>query len=581
MTVKRLVSLILTVSLLAGMSFAFAESGQRFDTRNYDVFAIDLDRKLDKQWPLFFFDGVDDMPWIEMEELTELLNLIEAKVYKEPGYHVDCRQEGSAVTLTRENGFYMTLDFDSSILVFNDYNGFIQDPARGSLLDLLSITGVNEKGEAELFQRDTLASYDCNGRAIVLNLTDYGIKPIFEDGRGYIPLQTANDLVFSPQIKRALLFNGSAVFLANHDDMLLEKENDLSPLAYLYFSAEPTLRSQAFADFGKNELCLMLDCMYGLKQKHNITSFENAFWQIGFDEALAAADTVSADQALRSYISYYLDDLHSTFAFPSWMTGMGAELQGGQGNSSRQNTAQSKQYKKARTDALGENVESYQEVGNTAYITFDEFTFDHDESVSDYYKAAESGERLNDTIGLIAYAHRQINRENSPIENVVVDLSNNVGGAADAALFVISWLVGEAEVSVEDAFTGAQSTMVYRADINMDREFDEKDALQGKHVYCLISPVSFSCGNLVPAVCKANQAVTLIGRTSGGGACEVQPMSTAWGSTFQISGNKRLSFRKNGSFYDIDEGVAPDIYITHIETLYDREKLNNLINGLQ
>ena len=145
---------------------------------------------------------------------------------------------------------------------------------------------------------------------------------------------------------------------------------------------------------------------------------------------------------------------------------------------------------------------------------------------------------------------------------------------------MISWLLGEAEISVEDTLTGAQSTLVYRADVNLDRRFDERDTLEGKQVYCLISPVSFSCGNLVPAACKSRHAVTLIGRTSGGGACVVYPMSIAWGTLFQISGPRRLSFRRNGSFYDIDEGIEPDIYIDHLETLYDREALTELIKSL-
>lgn len=58
-------------------------------------------------------------------------------------------------------------------------------------------------------------------------------------------------------------------------------------------------------------------------------------------------------------------------------------------------------------------------------------------------------------------------------------------------------------------------------------------------------------------------------------------MSTAWGTVLQISGANRMSFRKNGSFYDIDEGIEPDIYIDHLETLYDREALTALINGLR
>ncbi len=60
----------------------------------------------------------------------------------------------------------------------------------------------------------------------------------------------------------------------------------------------------------------------------------------------------------------------------------------------------------------------------------------------------------------------------------------------------------------------------------------------------------------------------------------MQPLSTAYGTLFQISGRLRLSFLKNGSFYDIDQGVDPDFYISNIGHYYDRAALTDYINGL-
>ena len=60
----------------------------------------------------------------------------------------------------------------------------------------------------------------------------------------------------------------------------------------------------------------------------------------------------------------------------------------------------------------------------------------------------------------------------------------------------------------------------------------------------------------------------------------VQPMTTAMGSMFTISGNNRMSFMKNGSFYDIDQGVEPDYYIGNVENFYDRKALSDYINSL-
>jgi C-terminal processing protease CtpA/Prc len=198
-----------------------------------------------------------------------------------------------------------------------------------------------------------------------------------------------------------------------------------------------------------------------------------------------------------------------------------------------------------------------------------------------YYRAEDANEFADtDTIGLIMKAHEQITREDSPIENVVLDLSNNEGGAADAAVFVLGWLPGEASIGVENTMTGAMSSAIYRADANRDRKFDEKDTVADKNIYCLISPYSFSCANLVPCALKDSNKATLLGKTSGGGSCMVQFASSAWGSSFRISSPKRLSFLKNGSFYDIDQGIDPDYYINDIANFYDREALTQFINGL-
>lgn len=576
---KKLLSLLLAMALLAScVPFASAENAGRIYSRQYPIYAYDEETKFTNEYPLFFIDGVDDMPWIDVEEMADIATILQREVIESSSFELTYKQEGSTITLTRENGFFMHLDFDKNVITFSDYNAFVKKPEAQTLLDLLNVSAVNEAGEAELFQRDAMASYDRYGDAMVLDLSEYGIHLVMDEDRGYIPLQTANDFVFSPLMDRSLLFNTAAMFFANDSDLYDINTGKYTPLAELYYSVAPQDRSAAFADYGYNELCLMLDSLYGLKKKHNIDTFAHLFWEIGFDELLSDTSAFNADQALYNFICYYLDDLHSAFGLRSWMTGRERGLEGGDGPSERSFSAQEKRYKNMREKFLGEKVEAYQEVGDTAYVTFDEFTSKYKGAY--YYEAAAKGTRLEDTIGLMIYAHQQINRENSPIKNVVIDLSNNIGGSADAALFVISWILGEAEVSIEDTFTSAQTTMVYRADVNLDHKFDERDTLDGKHVYCLISPVSFSCGNLVPAVCKENQAVTLIGRTSGGGACVVQPMSTAWGAVFQISGTSRLSFRKNGSFYDIDEGVAPDVYLSRLETMYDRAKLNDLINNL-
>ena len=220
-------------------------------------------------------------------------------------------------------------------------------------------------------------------------------------------------------------------------------------------------------------------------------------------------------------------------------------------------------------------------MGNTAYVTFDEFRMNQ---AVDYYAAAEKGEipdPATDTLGLVYYAHQQITRENSPIENVVLDLSMNGGGMAPTAIWVVSWFLGETQLSVTNTATGAESTVAYRDDVNFDHQYDEKDTISHLNLYCLPTPRSFSCGNLVPWAFKADGRVTLLGRVSGGGACSVNYLTTAWGTSYQLSGLDRMSFVKNGAYYDVDQSVEPDVFIRDYRNFYDRSALTEIVNGLR
>ena len=50
-----------------------------------------------------------------------------------------------------------------------------------------------------------------------------------------------------------------------------------------------------------------------------------------------------------------------------------SSLQFGEGPSGRLSDMQENQYNEIRAKAMGNSLESYQEVGNTAYVTFDHF----------------------------------------------------------------------------------------------------------------------------------------------------------------------------------------------------------------
>jgi hypothetical protein len=411
-------------------------------------------------------------------------------------------------------------------------------------------------------------SYTRFGDELTFRLGDYGIDLVYQDGLYLVPLQTMSDILVPGTNWGNLFFNGQSVIITTN----------VNECADLYYAAPTGVRSEELTAFGYNELCMMLDYFYGFKDTHRIESFDKLLHDVTFEEILKDPDPEQADLAIYRLITDFLDDNHSKFLAFSYLTGpIEYKAYGKAGNKIFDHLDT---YQNARAAFYPDGIPGYEEIGNTAYITFDHFAC-YAQSGEEYYgveNPLDFGD--DDTIGLIIKAHAMINREDSPIENVVLDLSANIGGMDDAAVFVISWFLGEANISMVDNMTGAMCSSTYRADVNRDGVFDEKDTVADKNLFCLTSPVCFSCGNLVPAALKSSQKVTLLGRTSGGGSCVVQPASTAYGSVFQFSAAQRMSFLKNGSFYDIDQGVEPDYYITNIDNYYNRQALTDYINSL-
>ena len=568
MPIKKFISVLLALMLaLTALPAMAAEEASHEITSKEFPFYFDTNY-MDFDLPLYFLDGVTDLPYVELSDWAGLLNMLNGDM----GYELDLVTNGPIACLTREDdAITATIDFDENTFQFVDYNLFLKFPKMSTLLDFTSVDCVNEDGEPALLKKSDEYSYDRYGDEVVLRLGDYGIDLIFQDDLYLIPLQTMSDFLFETEIGNNVYFNGQALILGG----TMSADNEV------YYAAPTGKRSEALAKYGYNELCLMLDCMYGLKDAHEITSFAELFDQIGFEPLLLDPDPEIADRAVYYFINKYLDDIHSSFRAYSYLTGP-IDYKAERGPSLASLVEHNRTYTQARSAQYPDGIPAYEEVGNTAYITFDKFALTST-NLDDYYDI-ESIEELpfdgSDTVALIIRAHKEINRENSPIENVVIDLSCNTGGMVDVAAYVIAWCLGKASISLKDSFTGAMSNTDYWADVNLDREFDEKDTIADKNIYCLISPISFSCGNLVPNVFKQSGKVTLLGRTSGGGSCVVLYAATAWGTAFNLSSSRRMSFLKNGSLYDIDRGADPDYTISKPEKYYDRQALTDYINTL-
>ncbi|MDL2237944.1 hypothetical protein LJC56_08980 [Christensenellaceae bacterium OttesenSCG-928-K19] len=543
---------------------AATEGESRLTSETLPIYFFQESEKDEVQ--LYYLDGQMDIPYISIDSVEQMLKDVCADVLQDIEYNITGENKDGVMLLKRENGSAVEIDFNENAVTYDDFNGFFKNSYAITGLDILSATGVDENGDAQYFSRSD-ASFQRQGLPIIVDLENHDIETLYEDEMGYIPLQTFSDLFIAP-LGASLLYNGQMVAMV---------AGDLGDLDELYYSAPTGNRSKELAEFSYNELCLALEMNYGLKEAHNIESFNTLFLQTGLADKLMSEDPVEADQALYELCMGYFADMHSGLQKPSYYAGEDADVSSANISASIIDSFKNRErYGQARSEFYPDGAPAYEEVGNTAYVTFDSFLLP---TAADYYETPATAE-AEDTLGIIMYAHSQIMREDSPIDNVVIDLSNNGGGQADAAIYVISWFLGDCILNINDTLTEAQASTRYQIDANGDRIFDENDTVASKNLYCVISPNSFSCGNLVPAAFKSSGTVTLLGENSGGGACVVQNLTTAAGSMLQVSGRSRISTLSNGSYYDVDQGVEPDYVITKMENFYDRDALTEYVNSL-
>lgn len=563
MLIKKTLSVLMCLSLALGICFgALAEGADTAHVITEKEVKLYTDGAATvRDHKVYFIDG-GNIPYVPAEDVGMFLELID-KGGTKPEY----KAEGDHAAWYR-GAYFMDFDFANDAITFNDFDEFFREEYRG-LVDMV----MGPANTRPIFQRNS-KSTDRYGKILVMDLKPYGIKLVKTDQGNFVPLQTVSDVVCNYN-ECPLYFSGDAIVAS---EGLNDKERAI-------LQAGKWQWTEDLADFSYRELCFVLDYQYGLKELHGIENFDTLFDETGLKTQFLSNSSTDADKALWQLIYFYLGDLHSQYTSLSTLSDKDAFIaytaEAGQGLAASHRNAAIAEFEAAREKAYPDGIPAYEEIGDTAYITFDEFT---DPSAETDYTApvTEADNSGKDTIRLIQYASSRILREGSPVKNVVLDLSDNCGGATIAAQYVMSAFLGEADFSTRNTMTGAMSDAVYRADTNLDGAFDEKDSFaeNGLKLYCIATPISFSCGNLVPCVFRASNKVTMLGQVSGGGSCSIHCFSTAYGTGFQISGYRHFSVMKNGSFYDVDTGAEPHFYIADPAKYYDRQALTDFIHGI-
>ena len=585
---KFIAGLLAGIMLLAAATGSGSEAAASVAEPSYTItsktipyYYVMISEYTTKSVEVYYMNG-SDIPYLELEDWIEMQKEVTARSSIAPGYDLTLSKQGDIARITRNNGTNLTINFTTNIMEFDDYNGFMT-AGNTSLLDL--IVAPREDADGKRFLKTLDSSVRKFGHNKVMDLGYYEIDLVCQEEHCYMPLQTLSD-IFMAYYGKTVIYNGECILLYGQMPQLFKNEDGtLSELGEAVFGKDQAYAtgtiSETMAKFNYDELCFAFDNIYGLKDSHHILGFRELVKELGYEDVFLGTDSRKIDEALCHIVAEGLDDKHSKYLLASYASGVDYRDElieaYGEGRGRAELFALLDEYQAERAKFYPDGVPGYEEIGNTAFITFDEFKF----AVNNYYQEPPTRDDT-DTIAIVSYAVQQILRPDSPIQNVVLDLSCNTGGETDAAVYTLAAFLGTASISVEDPNTGALATNDYMADTNYDHQFDSDDTLAGKglRLYCLESSISFSCGNLVPAVFKEDPHVSLLGQRSSGGACSITFLSTATGSVLRLSSSMRLSYLRNGSFYDIDQGVEPDIFLSRPENFYDRENLVKYINDM-
>ena len=233
-----------------------------------------------------------------------------------------------------------------------------------------------------------------------------------------------------------------------------------------------------------------------------------------------------------------------------------------------------------REESLGEGIdETLRFAGDTAVLTFDRFVSNA------AWKDWELGGALPEDGGTITFFYDSFQEiaAHPEVKNVVIDLTCNSGGLADAVMDIMGYLQnGVSTATLRSGNTGSTHTEQYKIDTNLDGVVDERDSFEGRyHFYIMTSECSFSCANFLPALAKEQGAATIIGHHSAGGSCPVVSVRDLFGTMFCYSGDWSLyAHDEAGELKTVDGGVEPDLWLPE-SVFYDGEALSSVIGGYE
>ena len=536
---------------------------------------------------VYFMTGKDDVPYVVFNDFF-------------PTHYVDLEWGSGnrsyfALTQTKEDDYLfkfsgycgdLYIDTENDLMYLPDgVNDFRMLVALNSTNGVTYIASGFETTYCKI--RENLSLKEREG--VYYDFDKYNIDLVSYDDIVYIPLATFVD-IFLAANNSSYTYNGKDLYKSS--GFSSNKWGDLSEADSLenqFYTDSPwyqtNSRSSSLAQFTYNEFCFALDYYYGLKDFRGVNSFDEFFESNGYKNKLTSTNANTYENAMVDFAGRWLCEGHSNYTKVS-------PFKGGTSYQTVLNTGYANNTKyygliqnmSALTDlrnnaSKGVGLTFY---NNTAILTFDSFKKMSGNTsginVDDYSYATLHS---NCSELLFRKAFKDI-ASHGGIDNVVIDITLNGGGAVDSLMWLEAYMTDDPFILLNNALTGEISEAHYNVDLNRNGTFgDAGDTYKGQYNFFLMtSNFSFSCGNAFPTMVKMGGMATIIGETSGGGACAVGTMSTASGTILRMSSMHRFGyFDSNDNFILNEDGITPD-YSFSRNYFYNDQKINEFVNSL-
>ena len=517
-----------------------------------------------------FYEDMPSVPYISVADFQGIVV---------PGTTVSVTKTGTGTYELKNAGGTLTVSTVAETCAFDDFLGFTNQMG---LVQAGMENGYYDGLPYVRFNHQTLSG---GSPAVTFDYSTYGINLRADDSAVYFPFATLADL-YADLYGHNTVCNGEKVVYDSKDDNGDDGIGGLDSDFKMENLMKNKERKADMVAYNYAELCFTIDHFYGMPTG---SDFEKSIQEKGLDKTLEAdADGQTVKQLLLSAnTDDYADGMCMLYAYlydgghtKIWYTAPSATFAEKYPSlySYYDERVMVDRYRKALQagsltlplrEAIFGDKSTYHKKGNTAICHFDSFSHSDKQAWLDYYQGKGSRPTLatspEDPMVIFLDALEQAAAD-PEVKNFVLDLSVNTGGSSDVVMAMTSLMYDQSLFRVYNVLTGQKTVWYYDVDRNFDGKYDalDKDVHYDLNFCIITSPISFSCGNLYPSLCK-DAGLLIAGQKSGGGSCAVGAYRTADGFYYQISAARaRLS---DANWQNINDGITPHVTIDYAKDI--------------